>query len=268
MKLAITVVNEASKEAPFVLRGDYVQTLKEAAKIGYDAVELHLAHPNDIDVQEIKEVCKELGISVSSIGTGLAFLKDGITLTSNDEKVRNEAINRIMDFINLGKELDCVVIIGLIKGIVKENGSFDNYIKNLNKSLEDCIEVAEEAGVTLVMEAVNRYESDFINTISECIEYIDRFNSENIKVHIDTFHMNMEEDDIAKNIIDGGGRIGHVHIADSNRQFPGKGHFDFKETVKALKEIGYKGALSVECLSLPTPEDAAKGAYQYLRNLV
>jgi sugar phosphate isomerase/epimerase len=268
MKLAVTVVNEASQQAPFVLRGNYVQMLRDAARIGYDAVELHIAHPNEVSLLEIKQACREYKISVSSIGTGLSYLRDGITLTSNDETVRTEAINRIKDYILLAKELDCVVIIGLIRGIIKDNISYEVYMKHLMESLNETLQLAEESGVTLVLEAVNRYESDFLNTISDCTQFIEKFNTDKLKVHIDTFHMNMEEDDIVGNILKAGKQIGHVHIADSNRQYPGKGHYNFKETIEALKLVGYEGALSVECLSLPTPEDAAKGAYLFLRNLV
>ncbi|MDG5789041.1 sugar phosphate isomerase/epimerase [Evansella sp. AB-P1] len=268
MKLAITVVNEASQQAPFVLRGDYIEMIKDAAKIGYDAVELHLSDPNDINIPEIKKVCKELDISISSIGTGLAYVREGLSLTSNDMSVQKEAVNRMKDFIQLGKELECVVIIGLIKGLIKDNESYESYVSSLNNNLRECLQIAEMSGVTLVIEAVNRYEGDFLNTISECVDYIEQFNSEYLKVHIDTFHMNIEEDDIGKSIIQAGNRIGHVHIADSNRQYPGQAHYNFEETINALKKIDYKGALSAECLSLPTPEIAARETYNYIRNFV
>ncbi|WP_240422085.1 sugar phosphate isomerase/epimerase family protein [Paenibacillus periandrae] len=267
MKLAVTIVNQASSEAPFVLRGTYTESMKAAASIGYDAVELHLAHPNEVNLEEITLASQQYGIRVSSIGTGLSYLRDGITLTHTDEKLRRDAIERVKAYVHLAKELHCVVIIGLIKGIIKNSVSPDAYRQMLDESLKECIQVAEEAGVTLVLEAVNRYESDFLNSISDCISFIDTFQTDKLKIHIDTFHMNMEEDHIAANIVQAGKRIGHVHIADSNRQYPGKGHYNFTETLEALAKIGYEGALSVECLSRPTPIDAAEGAYRFLRNL-
>jgi 5-keto-L-gluconate epimerase len=77
--------------------------------------------------------------------------------------------------------------------------------------------------------------------------------------------MNIEEDRIGRNIIAAGKHIGHVHIADSNRGYPGTGHYDFTETIAALKAVGYEGALAIECLAKPTPETAAQGAYDAMR---
>jgi sugar phosphate isomerase/epimerase len=80
--------------------------------------------------------------------------------------------------------------------------------------------------------------------------------------------MNIEEGQIGKNIVAAGRHIGHVHIADSNRGYPGTGHYDFAETIAALQAVGYQGALAVECLARPTPEAAAQGAYEAMRALL
>jgi sugar phosphate isomerase/epimerase len=127
---------------------------------------------------------------------------------------------------------------------------------------------ARQGGVTLVLEALNRYESDYLNSIEECARFIERFDREHVKLHIDTFHMNIEEDHISRNILAAGRRIGHVHVADSNRGYPGSGHYNFAETIAALRRVGYQGALAVECLGLPTPEEAARGAYRFLHRAI
>ena len=87
MKLAITAAKEAAARAPVVLRGDYAETIRQAAQIGYDAVELHLPDPAEVDLRGIGEACRAAGVSISSIGTGPAFLRDGLSLTSRDEAV-------------------------------------------------------------------------------------------------------------------------------------------------------------------------------------
>ncbi|QEL27313.1 sugar phosphate isomerase/epimerase (plasmid) [Bosea sp. F3-2] len=268
MKLAITVVKDAAPLAPFVLRGDYVDTIREAAAIGYDAVELHIADPAEVDADAILSACREAGVSVSSIGTGLAFLRDGVTLTHPDEAKRQDAQQRIASFIKLGGKFGCVVIIGLIKGQVRDVGDRALFEERFRHSLDLCLVAAEKHGVTLVMEAVNRYESDIFNTIAECMAFIDKVGSGRLKIHIDTFHMNTEEDRIGANVAAAAGYVGHVHVADSNRRFPGCGHYDFAETISALKQIGYRGALSVECHGLPTPRAAAEGALSFLRKAI
>lgn len=268
MKLAVTMVKEAAAGAPLVLRGDYAESIRQAAQIGYDAVELHVPDPAEADVRAIRSACNASCVAVSSIGTGLALVRDGLALTSRDERVRQRALARLQDFIRLGGELDSVVIVGLMKGLVKESGGHSEYESYLTGALDACLVTAREAGVTLVLEAMNRYESDILNTIEECVRYIERFDSKHLKLHIDTYHMNIEEDRIGRNILAAGKHIGHVHIADSNRGYPGLGHYNFAETIAALKTVGYKGALAVECVPKPAPEHAAQGAYEFLRGAI
>jgi sugar phosphate isomerase/epimerase len=268
MKLAITIVKEATAQAPLVFRGRYVDAIRQAAQIGYDAVELHVADPAEVNVRELRETCDASGVTVSSIGTGLAQVRDGLTLTHRDEQVQQRALARLQKFVRLGGELGSVVIVGLIKGNVKDCADRSTYERLLTEALDACLAVARESGATLVLEAMNRYESDILNTMEECVRYIEGFDSENLKLHIDTYHMNIEEDRIGRNIASAGRHIGHVHIADSNRGYPGLGHYNFAETIAALKAAGYSGALAVECLAKPTPELAARGAYEFLRGLL
>ena len=261
MKLAVTMVKEAAAQAPLVLRGNYTDSIRKAAQIGYDAVELHVADPAEVELREVRAVCDATGVGMSSIGTGLAWMRDGLSLTSRDEEMRRRAISRLQHFIHLGTEFGSVVIVGLIKGLAKDCNNRTEYEGRLSEALDDCLPVARESGVTLVLEAMNRYESDTLNTIQECVRTIERFDSAYLKLHIDTYHMNIEEDQIGRNIFAAGKHIGHVHIADSNRGYPGTGHYNFVETIAALKAVGYQGALAVECLARPTPELAAQGAY-------
>jgi sugar phosphate isomerase/epimerase len=268
MKLAVTIVKEAAAQAPLVLRGNYTDSIRKAAQIGYDAVELHVADPAEVDVDEVRAAFDATGVGMSSIGTGLAFVREGLSLTSRDEEVRKRAIARLQGFLQLGAKFGSVVIVGLIKGLVKESKNRTEYERHLMEALDACLPMATASGVTLVLEAMNRYESDTLNTLEECVLTIERFDSERLKLHIDTYHMNIEEGQIGKNIVAAGRHIGHVHIADSNRGYPGTGHYDFAETIAALQTVGYQGALAVECLARPTPEAAAEGAYEAMRALL
>ncbi len=268
MKLAVTMVKEAAAQAPLVLRGNYADAIRQAGQIGYDAVELHVPSPAEVNIREVREACEASGVTVSSIGTGLAQVRDGLTLTHRDESVRQRALDRLQEFVRFGAELGSVVIVGLIKGNVRDCVDRSTYERHLTEALDACLLLARESGVTLVLEAMNRYESDILNTIEECVRYIERFDSGHLKLHIDTYHMNIEEDRIGRNIVAAGRHIGHVHIADSNRSYPGLGHYNFLETIAALKTVGYSGALAVECLANPTSERAARGAYEFLHGLL
>lgn len=265
MKLAVTMVKEAGAQAPLVLRGDYTDSIRKAAQIGYDAVELHVADPAEVNVGEVRAALESTDLGMSSIGTGLAWVRDGLSLTSREEDARRRAITRLHNFIHLGAEFGSVVIVGLMKGLVKDSNDRNEYERHLDKALDDCLRVASGSGVTLVLEAMNRYESDTLNTIEECMRMIEQYDSAHLKLHIDTYHMNIEEDQIGRNILAAGKHVGHVHLADSNREYPGTGHYDFAETIAALKAVGYQGALAVECLAKPTPEAAAHGAHDAIR---
>jgi sugar phosphate isomerase/epimerase len=268
MKLAVTIVKEAGPEAPVVLRGDYSDSIRKAAQIGYDAVELHVADPAEVNVGDVRAALEATGLGMSSIGTGLAWVRDDLSLTSPHEDVRRHAITRLQNFVPLGAEFGSVVIVGLMKGLVKDSNGRTEYERHLTEALDACLPIARGSGVVLVLEAMNRYESDTLNTIEECMRIIEQFDSPHLNLHIDTYHMNIEEDRIGRNILAAGKHIGHVHLADSNRGYPGTGHYDFAETIAALRAVGYQGALAVECLPKPTPEAAAQGAYDKIRAIL
>jgi sugar phosphate isomerase/epimerase len=265
MKLAVTGTLNAAENAPLVFRGAYEQIIPLAAKIGFEAIELHIHDSSVLDRTHLRELMEKNNITLSSIGTGSAYAKDHISLSSEDPAVRLNAIKRIKDHIITASEYNAVVIIGLIKGLIKDCSGKDKYIANLRQSLEDILPFAEQNNVLLVLEILNRYESDFLNTIKEGLDFLELFSSNCLKLHIDTYHMNIEEANIPRAIKSAGGKIGHCHVADNDRWYPGHGHYDFEETIKSLAEINYDRSLSIESFMYPNQEEAARVAYGYLK---
>jgi sugar phosphate isomerase/epimerase len=204
---------------------------------------------------------------LSSIGTGSAYVIDRTSLSSDDAAIREKAVRRIKDHIATASEYGAVVIIGLIKGLIKDCPGRETFIANLRNSVQELIPAAQKSGTPLVFEILNRYESDFLNTIKEGLQFIDCFSTDCLKLHIDTYHMNIEEADIQASIKSAKGKIGHCHIADNDRWYPGHGHFDFENTIRVLAETEYQGALSVESFMYPNPKEAALKAYVYLKAL-
>ena len=96
------------------------------------------------------------------------------------------------------------------------------------------------------LEAVNRFEVNHHNTAQEVRDFIADIGSSSIRLLVDTFHMNIEEEIIADSMRAVKPILGHVHLADSNRKVPGKGHFDFSGFFRTLNEIGYDGSLTIE----------------------
>ncbi|HIP99164.1 TPA: sugar phosphate isomerase/epimerase, partial [Candidatus Bipolaricaulota bacterium] len=109
-------------------------------------------------------------------------------------------------------------------------------------------------------EALNRYESHLVNTAAQALAVVEEVGSPALGVLLDTYHMNIEEADLPGAIHLVGGRLQLVHVADSNRRAPGRGHIPFRELLAALEGIGYRGPLIVECTAPgPDPFTPVKG---------
>lgn len=265
MKLAITGKNQAGEFAPLVFRGDYDEMIPKAAKIGYDAMELHIHDSAALDRAALRKLFQKNGITLSSIGTGSAYAEDHLSLSSEDPENRRRAIQRIKDHILTAEDYRAAVIIGLIKGMIRDCSSKRVCMQNLSESLHELVSYAGKHRVILVLEILNRYESDFLNTIAEGVEFLKDYDTDFLKLHIDTYHMNIEETHPGDNIRAAKGLIGHCHIADSDRWYAGHGHYDFKETIRALNDIGYDRALSVESFMFPNSEESARLSLETLK---
>ena len=270
MKLAITSTSmELRRQAPIVFRGPDEWCLNQIRKIGYDGVEMHIHDSALLDRGRLREELQKNGLALTSIGTGTAYGQDHLFLTSRDREVRAGAVARLRDhMITAAGYPHAVVIVGLIKGKVSDCGDEKVYQENLVDALSECAEYAQKYGVYLGLEVINRYESDYMNTIDQGLELLDRVGSRFLQLHLDTYHMNIEETDIAAAIRRAAGRICHVHMADSDRWYVGHGHYNFLETVKALQEIGYSHALSVESLGYPDMMTSAQKSYQEMRRVL
>jgi sugar phosphate isomerase/epimerase len=269
MKVSLTISSPGSRTAPIIFRGDYAEKITQAAAIGYKAVELHIRAPKAVDRSAIQRSIERAGMIVSSIGTGQAYGEDRIFFTSPDEQVRRAAVQRVKEQIDLASRLGARVIIGLIKGPLpgEESQRLVARIKAID-CLRECGDHAQRANVPLVLEAINRYEANFLNTAEETDGFLQEIGSPVIGLHLDTFHMNIEEVSIEDAIRKHANRLMHMHLADSNRRIPGMGHLDFHSVLSTLRDIGYHGYLGLECLPIPDPQSAAEQAIEYLEEML
>jgi sugar phosphate isomerase/epimerase len=122
-------------------------------------------------------------------------------------------------------------------------------------------------GVGIAFEPLNRYETSLLNTVEEGLSFIEKINSKSLGMLLDTFHMNIEKPSIEKSMCLAGDRIFHFHYADSNRNYPGHGHLDFKSVMRTLVDIGYQGFVSGEHRAYPDPLMAAERGLAYLKEL-
>lgn len=258
MRTSIVVSLQKTGFGPLAFRQDFLKNIKLISRLGYNGVELSVRDPKDIDLERIKKVLNEHRLNVPAISTGLAYIDDGLSFSHPDPDIRKRAVERIKSQIALASEFDARVIIGLVRGKVMPGISRERALEFTRWCIAECADYAGDNSIQLSLEPINRYETDILNTMGQALDLIKESNKKCIGVLADTFHMNIEEPDIAESIISAGRHINHVHVADSNRWAVGCGHVNFKEILTALNKIGYSGYLSAEILPKPDPAKSAE----------
>ena len=268
MKLSIVLSTHAASFEPLVYQGDLEDSVAKIASLGYDGVELAVRDPNLLDGEHLRRLMADYDLEVPAIGTGQAYNEEGLSFTDPDGSVRARAIERIIDQIDLASTLEAVVIVGLIRGRVVEGVGRERAMDWLVTALQECLQEAARRDVKLALEPLNRYETELINSVAEGLSLVAQMKADNFGLLLDTFHMNIEERSIEESILQAGPRIFHFHVADSNRWYPGGGHLEFASIVAALREVGYRGYLSVEALPLPDAQRCAQRAIEHLRQMI
>jgi 5-keto-L-gluconate epimerase len=267
MRLALSATPTQTQTAPFLLRGwSPAEVFELAGRLGCEGVEFHLRNSSDVDAVEIVRLAEQGRFEIPTLGTGLAAGIDGLSFTSPDPFVRQTAVERVKGHIALASRTRSAVIIGSLSGKIGQDPARRHELRNAALAcLDECCRSAASAGVTMLLEALNRYECDYLNTLRDVLDVIDELSAPNLKVLADTFHMNIEEADICESLRLAGPRIGHVHLADTNRQAPGHGHLDIPPVLRTLHDIGYTGYLSFEVFPIPEARTAAADAVRTVR---
>jgi sugar phosphate isomerase/epimerase len=268
MKLAIVVSTHAAQFSAVAFKGDFARALEGVARLGYDGAELAVRDPALLDVAAIKQLLDGYGLAVPAIGTGQAWGEEGLSLTDAEAAVRRRARARLQAQADLAAIFGARLIIGLIRGKLQGDMAEQQRAWAV-AGLRQVAAYAAQRGVELVLEPINRYETNFLNTVAETLAFLDEVAAPNVGLLFDTFHANIEEPSLAGSLRAAGQHLKHVHTADSNRWAPGSGHLDFAAVVATLRQSGYDGWLSAEILPLPgSAEQAAAQAIAHLRPLV
>ena len=268
MKLSVVISIHKTDFAALAYAGDFENALKDASHLGYDGVELAIRNPADVDYDQLSLLCQQYRLDVVALGTGQAYGQDGLSFTHPDESIRNEAVARVKQHIDLASQLGAKVIIGLLRGKVEAGMDKNQCLQWMKLCLGQCLAYAAKQCVTIVIEPLNRYETNLINTAEEAVELIEELAFPNFQLLLDSFHMNIEEVSIEDSIRKFARYIGHVHVADSNRWAPGFGHLDFSKIVAALNDSGFVGYLSAEIIPKPAVDAAVRQTLAHLRPMV
>jgi 5-keto-L-gluconate epimerase len=266
MKIGLVVSTaDALPSAYVVFRDDLSNCIDRCAALGYDGVELALRSRSQVDMRKIKERLAATGLELPCISTGQVFTADGLYFTHPNTEIRDRAVARIIELIQLAAEFGAKVNTGRVRGLIHDDEGLLIARQRYIECIHQCADVAEPLGVELIVEPVNRYEVNFINNCAEGVEIIRESARPCLRLMPDTFHMNIEDSSFRDGFLGAKDVIGYVHIADSNRLAPGWGHLPFDEVFEALDDIGYDGWVTAEVLPRPDPDKAAEQAMRFLR---
>ncbi len=267
-KTSMAISPTSADFAPLLFAGDWEAALDAAEELGFDAIEMSVRDPSDPAVVACNDQARRRGVRVSALATGQSFYSDGWSLTSDDAEVRTHLRERMNRIIDLAAPWEALVVIGGVRGELGgvESERLDQYRRAV-VAVREMAEYAAGRKVSLVVEPINRYETNFLNTIDETLQFIAEVGLDNVGVLPDTFHMNIEEASLAESLRSAGGRILHAQFTDSNRLAAGRGHIDFHELAGVLRDLHYDGYLSAEILPHPDNRTAARQAVEFFRTL-
>lgn len=231
---------------------DKLSVFEKARSLGYEGVELSLSD-DFLSMGITREVAREAEkAGVQCLCS--TSLNETTNIGSRDKSVRENGIDFLKKCITAASEMGSDVLGGVIYapwGLAKREGRVREEWEICKESLAEVADYAKEYNVFLALEPVNRFESYLLNTAREAKELIKEIGHPQIKIHLDTFQMNIEEDRMYDAIKTTGDLLFHFHCCASNRGIPGNDHVEWDEVFKGLKEVGYERWLVVESF---TPE--------------
>jgi D-psicose/D-tagatose/L-ribulose 3-epimerase len=223
------------------------RALTRSHELGFDLIEFSYLDPAEVDVKWLAGRLKELKLDVA-ISMGLPPEGD---ISSEDAAIVARGSDILKNAIALTRDLGGTKLAGILSSA---HGKQETTLtrKAWDTSVSAFTKVAEEArsaGVTLNLEIVNRFESNMLNTAAQGMSYIADVGASNVFLHLDTFHMNIEEADVGLAIRNAADKIGYVHIGESHRGYLGTGNIDFASIFDALAAIGWRDYVTFESFS-------------------
>jgi D-psicose/D-tagatose/L-ribulose 3-epimerase len=224
---------------------DTLHLIDRIKGLGLDFIEIPLMCLEDFDSKAVKERLESVGLSVC---TSTVLLND-TDITSDDADIRKKGVKYLKNCIKATYEVGAENFSGVI---------YSQFIKQINNRPEqkdwnysaECLRevalFAKEHGVNIGLEPVNRYETYLVNTCEQALKLKNMIGEDNVKIHLDTYHMNIEEKSFYDAFKLADKELMHIHLCENDRGIPGTGHVDWDGIFKALKEMDYKGYAALE----------------------
>jgi len=250
---------------------------------GAEVIELAIVEPSAVTVSKLLAALEAADLARPIV---CGAFPPGRDLRGSSEEVA-ATVTYLNALIDLAVQLGSKIVCGPFYSATGRGGAHtaearEEQLEQIATALKPVCSKAEAAGIVLAMEPLNRFETDCVNTLEQAVDLIDRVGSAALKIHIDTFHMNIEEEDSAAAILKHGRHIAHVHASASHRGLLGHDQVDWKGVLSALHSIGYSGDIVIESFSAgneviaraaaiwrplyDSPETLAVEGLQFLRN--
>ena len=238
-------INSFLYTSPFTT--DSVKLFPKFKKWGFDTVEIPVEAPEHIDPAKVKAAADKAGIAIGSICACMGPGRD-FRGTAEEQATGMAYCKALVDQAAI---MGCPRLLGPIYSVVGKADAVEpaqqkEEFKLVVKNLKELAAYAAAKGITLCIEPLNRFETDFLNTTDKGLALIKAVGAKNVVLHLDTFHMNIEEKNQAAAILKAGKLLGHFHACGSDRGTPGGDHIDWKPIVAALKKINYQGDVVIE----------------------
>ncbi|MCF2706073.1 sugar phosphate isomerase/epimerase [Arcanobacterium haemolyticum] len=251
---------------PVLLTGSLDQLIHDACAVGADGIELRCVTSDLTEAHSIKQRVSDAGLIFGGISTGRLVREEGLVFSHTDPQLRKRAAEALCRMIDIARIFDTDILIGSAKGNQHDDEPLEAYTDRLADCLAVADRYAEGSGVKIQIEAINRYEINALTTGRATAEFIETYALNNCYVHLDTFHMNIEEADLPTAIRGVGEHLGYFQFADSNRRWPGEGHIDFGPIFAALNDVHFTGVWSLEYQPFPNGFEAARNGVAFLRS--
>jgi D-psicose/D-tagatose/L-ribulose 3-epimerase len=224
-----------------------IHLIKKAKSLGFEVLDIAIAHPESFPTTLVKQMVQETGIEVVTTTT----LNNDTNLISPDAAVRKNGITSLKTLVDINLAIGSKILGGVNYAAWGYLPGRPRTVDEWQWSVESMREVAEYArskgDLVIAVEPVNRFETHFLNIAEDAVKYCQDVGTGNIKVHLDSFHMIREELSFTRAVqICGKEYLGYVHVCENNRGIPGTGLVPWREFFTALKNIGYYGPLVIE----------------------
>jgi len=241
------------------------KAISGASRAGYDYIEIALLDPWKVDVVLTKDLLQEFNLRAHA-SLGLSSATDVTSTNASIVAKGDELLRKATDVLSAigGTELCGVIYCALGKypgPASKENRA------NSVAAMQRLADYAADKGINIDLEVVNRYETNIMNTGIEGLAFLDEVNRSNAYLHLDTYHMNIEEDGMEKSVLAAKDRLGYVHIGESHRGYLGTGNVNFDKFFAALRKINYRGPITFESFSSEVVDPNLSNTLCVWRNL-